>query len=310
MSFPEFQRYLASEYISRKTGSPLRPEAASDYASRLRRLEAVTGWQVEEASPDILRAFVDRIREDQGLADKLGPGGDSDVQVALRRYADYLSRPRTHAAAPTADASDAPAMTEPQSVRRQSRAPRSFDPTQTVSAFVPSEEYEDPEKTLTRREKATKEHRALLIALHRHLVDAGWTEIQEITTSVDLWATNPADGRRVIFEAKTLDASTEVKQTRYALSQLLEYRYFDGSSEDRLCLVTNAPIGDAREQFLRTQGVAVLVLDGEGGHAVGALAHEWFGALIGIGASAAPNRTDGAEDSMDALYSRTVRGVR
>ncbi|AKF85228.1 hypothetical protein MFUL124B02_10620 [Myxococcus fulvus 124B02] len=162
---------------------------------------------------------------------------------------------------------------------------------------------------MTRREKATKEHRALLIALHRYLVDAGWTEIQEITTSVDLWATNPTDGRRVIFEAKTLDASSEMKQTRYALSQLLEYRYFDGRGEDRLCLVTNALIGDAREQFLRTQGVGVLVFDGEGGHAVGVLAHEWFGALIGSRASTAPSGTDGVENQTDALEPRTTRGI-
>ena len=275
MSFPEFQRYLANGYVSRKTGAPLRPEAASDYVSRLRRLEAVTGWQVEGASPGVLRAWVERIRGDRALAEKLGPGGDRDIQVALRRYADYLSRPGTQGVV----------------VRegRRSPSPRSFDPTQSVTPFVPSHEREDPEETLTRREKATQAHRTLLVALHRHLVGAGWSEIQEIATSVDLWATNPVDGRRVIFEAKTLEASTEVKQTRYALSQLLEYRYFDGRSEDRLCLVTNAPISDAREQFLRTQGVAVLVLGDDGIHAMGPLAQEWFGALISSRAPAAPN---------------------
>ncbi|MCE9671229.1 hypothetical protein LY474_25800 [Myxococcus stipitatus] len=319
MSFPEFQRYLASGYVSRKTGAPLGPEAASDYASRLRRLEAVTGWKVEGASPGVLLAWVDRIRDDRALAEKLGPGGDRDVQVALRRYADYLSRPSTHGAvvsgadlgelhaadgrllaasppaAPATESPDAPMMAELRDGRRRSPTPRSFDPTQSVAPFVPSEEREDPAETLTRREKATQGHRTLLIALHRHLLGAGWIELQEITTSVDLWATNPVDGRRVIFEAKTLDASTEVKQTRYALSQLLEYRHFDGSSEDRLCLVTNAPISDAREQFLRTQGVAVLVLDGEGIHAVGPLAQEWFGSLIGSAATAAPNRRGGVE---------------
>lgn len=74
-----------------------------------------------------------------------------------------------------------------------------------------------------------------------------------------------------------------MKQTRSTLSQLLEYRHFDGSSEDRLCLVTNAPISDARERFLRTLEVAVLVLDGAGFQAVGPLAQEWFAALIGGG---------------------------
>lgn len=57
---------------------------------------------------------------------------------------------------------------------------------------------------LARREKATQAHRDLLVALHQRLVEAGWTNIQEIASSVDLWATNPADRRRVIFEA--LDA--------------------------------------------------------------------------------------------------------
>lgn len=172
--------------------------------------------------------------------------------------------------------------------RETRRAPRSFNPAQALAPFAPSEQREDPEETLARREKATQEHRALLVALHQHLVEAGWTDIQEIASSVDLWATNPADGRRVIFEAKTLDASTEVRQTRSALSQLLEYRHFDGSSEDRLCLVTNAPISDARERFLRTLGVAVLVLDGVGIQAVGQLAQEWFAALIGDGAHSSP----------------------
>jgi hypothetical protein len=285
MSFPEFQRYLVSEYVSPKTGGPLRPGPASDYVSRLRRLEEATGWQVEGESPDVLRAMVDRIHDDSQLADKLGPQGDSDIPVALRRYADYLSRPRTQEVVAT-----------PQAAGKRSRTPRSFNPTQAISPFVPSEEHEDPEVTLLRREKATQEHRALLISLHRHLKDAGWTEIQEIATSVDLWATNPTDGHRVLFEAKTLDASTEVKQTRAALSQLLEYRYFDGGSDDRLCLVTNAPVNDAREQFLRAQGIGVLVLDGEDFRAVGPLAHEWFRGLVGCGDAATPNGTDGVEN--------------
>ncbi|RKG68257.1 hypothetical protein D7V80_13275 [Corallococcus sp. CA054B] len=109
---------------------------------------------------------------------------------------------------------------------------------------------------------------------------------------MDLWGTNPADGRRIIFEVKTLGAKTERMQTRHALSQLLEYRYFDGNSEDRLCLVTDAPISDAREQFLRTQGIAVLVHNGEGFQALGPLAHEWLGALLGSRAPAAAPSDD------------------
>lgn len=278
MSFPEFQRYLANEYVSRTKGRSLDPRTASDYASRLRRLEEVTRWQVEGAHPDILLAFVDRIRDDRALADKLGPGGDSDIQVALRRYAEYLSRPT-------------PTVEGPRAGRRQSRTPRAFNPAQAISPFVLSEEHEDPEETLVRREKATQEHRAVLVALYQRLVRAGWTDIQEIANSVDLWATNPADGRRFIFEAKTLNAGTEVSQTRSALAQLLEYRHFDGSGEDRLCLVTNAPISDARERLLRALDVAVLALGGMGFQAVGPLAQEWFAPLIG----AAPGNKEEVE---------------
>jgi hypothetical protein len=159
--------------------------------------------------------------------------------------------------------------------------------------------------------------RALLVALYQRLVDAGWTNIQETATSVDLWATNPAHGRRTIFEVKTLGARTEVKRTRGALSQLLEYRYFDGSREDRLCLVTNVPISDAREQFLRTQGVAVLALDGGGFQAIGLLAQEWFRVLICSGTPAAPNGTEGVESqasrtrfpSMSCTATQTVTSI-
>ncbi|SES87936.1 hypothetical protein [Stigmatella erecta] len=140
-------------------------------------------------------------------------------------------------------------------VSRKTGAPP-FDPTQAISAFTPSEEYEDPE---------------------------------------EMWATDPTNGCRVIFEAKTLAGSTEVKQTRYALSQLLEYRYFDGTSEDRLCLVTDAPVSYAREQFLRTQGIGVLVIEGEGFRPMGPLAHQWFGALVRSSGAATPSGMDGVE---------------
>ncbi|QRK06037.1 hypothetical protein JQX13_38820 [Archangium violaceum] len=156
------------------------------------------------------------------------------------------------------------------------REPRPFDESRRPAALTPSGERASPEETLALREKAVQNHHELLAALKRHLVAAGWDSIEEIPSAVDLWARAPLEGVRVIFEAKTLDPSNEVHQTRAALSQLLEYRHFRGAAADELCLVTNAPISDARERFLATMGVAVITYDGEGFQVSGALARPWL----------------------------------
>lgn len=91
--------------------------------------------------------------------------------------------------------------------------------------------------------------------------------------TVDLWATRPGDSGRVIFEVKGLSDTNEIGQCRAALSQLLEYRFFYGTDEDRLCLVVDRPITDRRRAILESVGVGVvLVADSGQLKAVGQLA--------------------------------------
>ena len=101
----------------------------------------------------------------------------------------------------------------------------------------------------------------MLARLAAMLAGSGWTSIEEIPSAIDLRTTNPCDGRRVIFEVKTLSGSNEVSQCRAALSQLLEYRFFYGQSADRLCLVVNAAIADRRRAFLEEHNIAVVLID-------------------------------------------------
>jgi hypothetical protein len=104
------------------------------------------------------------------------------------------------------------------------------------------------------------------------LHDAGdWQGIEEIPAAVDLWAQR--NGVRVIFEAKTIANGNELEQTRSALSQLLEYRFFFGTPDDALCLVTDALISDRRLQFLEAMNVQVLCFDGSTFQACGRLIH-------------------------------------
>ncbi|MHA7631653.1 hypothetical protein [Corallococcus sp. M7] len=162
---------------------------------------------------------------------------------------------------------------------RRNFTPRPFDETREPSPFVPGDTQESLEETLARKEKAVVDHHRLLAALNRALWVADWSLIEEMPGAVDLWARRPGDTRRVIFEAKTLMGANEVHQTRSGLSQLLEYRHFYGEPDDLLCLVTNAPVSDARERFLRAQGVAVLTYDGTTFKAAGSLTLEMVGAL-------------------------------
>lgn len=159
------------------------------------------------------------------------------------------------------------------------RAPRPFIAANAPTPFTASDSKKPPEETRALREKAGQMHHALLVALQQRLEYAKWIDIQELPNSFDLWARNPVDNCRVIFEAKTLDAASEVEQTRAALAQLLEYRYFYGECDDKLCLVTNATISDARQGFLASLGIAVLTYDGKAFHTVGTLAREWLGEL-------------------------------
>ncbi|WP_223644305.1 hypothetical protein [Corallococcus sp. EGB] len=168
--------------------------------------------------------------------------------------------------------------------RRARMAPtlmeRPFDETRLPAAPVLGGERRSPEETLALQEKAVQGHFDLVAALNRALLSRGWRDVREIPKSVDLWGRRPGDGRRVIFEVKTLGQGSEVDLTRAALSQLLEYRHFRGKPDDLLCLVMNAPVSDARERFLRAQGVAVLTYDGTSFEPAGPLALEMVGTLV------------------------------
>ncbi|MBZ4373279.1 hypothetical protein [Corallococcus sp. AS-1-6] len=142
------------------------------------------------------------------------------------------------------------------------RRPRPFDSSRPPADFIPGTSHASPEDTLALREKATHGHYALLVELHRSLEAAGWTDIEEIPAAVDLWARSPNEGRRVIFEAKTLAEGNELHQTRSALAQLLEYRHVHGAPEDELCVVVDRPLSIMRERILLALNVIVLWHDG------------------------------------------------
>lgn len=113
------------------------------------------------------------------------------------------------------------------------------------------------EQSISLREKASAEHRRIVQVTATRLADAGWRNIEELLVGFDLRATAP-DGRRVFFEAKTINDENESAQLRFALAQLFEYRFFFGSPADHLCVVTNAPVDDLRGSFLAALDVGVL----------------------------------------------------
>lgn len=164
-------------------------------------------------------------------------------------------------------------------VRRPAwRTPRPFDPSRRPVDFTPGIERALPEETLALREKAVKEHHELLAALHQTLQAASWTDIQEIPAAIDLWARSPGEGRRVIFEAKTL--GDEVHQARTALAQLLEYRLVHGAPEDELCLVVDGQLSDERERILTSLDIAVLWYDGRSFLATDEFSRDWLTTLV------------------------------
>jgi hypothetical protein len=85
---------------------------------------------------------------------------------------------------------------------------------------------------------------------------SGGKVIEEVPAAIDMRAIRPGLGQ-VIFEAKTITETNEVAQCRAGLSQLLEYRFFYGDPDGKLCMVVDAPIADARLRFLESIDVAV-----------------------------------------------------
>ena len=176
------------------------------------------------------------------------------------------------------------------SQRPPHRRPRPFDESAVPKPPSPGVASRTPEEIAQLNEKANATHHALVGALKRWLEDNGWTDIAEIPAAVDLWARN--GNVRVLFEAKTVTPETELAQTRSALAQLLEYRFFYGASSDHLCLLCNAPLSDRRIRFLDAMGVHVLWHDGANFVPCGSQV-EWLpaGRLEPRGAGFVGNRT-------------------
>ena len=131
------------------------------------------------------------------------------------------------------------------------RRPRPLDPDRIPTPPAPGQSSTTPEERAQMLEKANRGHHGLLSVLVAWLESAGWTDIEEVPGAVDL---GQIPQRRVIFEAKTVSTGNEASQTRHALSQLFEYRFFYGSEDDSLCLVTDVPLSDRRLRFLDTVG--------------------------------------------------------
>jgi hypothetical protein len=158
------------------------------------------------------------------------------------------------------------------------RRPRPFDKRRPPSSRQGRGHKGTPEETLALQEKAAQGHHQILALLSEWLEAGGWTSVEEIPAAVDLWATG-RDRQRVIFEAKTLSGKNEVHQLRAALAQLLEYRFRYGKSEDKLCVVTDGPVGDLRARFLDALDIAVVRVHRGTVLAGSARASQWFTGL-------------------------------
>ena len=138
------------------------------------------------------------------------------------------------------------------------RVPRPFDPFREIATFSARAGNITKEEVLAAQEKSSRGHQDILVALYHFLTKHRWDLIEEVPAAIDMRATYPGLGR-VIFEAKTITEANEIGQCRAGLSQLLEYRFFYGDPEDKLCVVVDAPIADARLRFLESLDVAVVL---------------------------------------------------
>lgn len=150
---------------------------------------------------------------------------------------------------------------QPRPRRLPHRKARPFDESAAPTPPSPGVISTTSDEIAQLKEKANAAHHALLVALKRCLERAGWTDIEEIPAAVDLWGR--IDKLRTIFEAKTITRETELAQTRAAMAQLLEYRYFYDSESDHLCLVVDSPLSDRRLRFLSAMGIHALWHNGK-----------------------------------------------
>ena len=80
-----FREYLLKEHVE-----PLTTRAASDYVSRLHRVERLLDLDDFDISPDNVEALIERMRKrltSFGVGDRV----QSDCATALRRYAEFRS---------------------------------------------------------------------------------------------------------------------------------------------------------------------------------------------------------------------------
>lgn len=85
-----FRAWLQTTYASENTKRPLSPAAAGDYASRLRRLSRLTGQNVEDTPPEKLDYFLDWLSANAELRQSIHSKGVADLEVAVRRYREFL----------------------------------------------------------------------------------------------------------------------------------------------------------------------------------------------------------------------------
>lgn len=138
--------------------------------------------------------------------------------------------------------------------RRNTFTFRSFD--SSCPPVFPQINAVDTVAGIALREKASIEHHDLLKNLFGFLIEQGWTDIFEIPGAIDLLSTD-TQGKRTLFEAKTITTANEIHQVRSGFSQLCEYRYFFGMPSDALCLVTDAPIHNDRVKFLHHHQIGI-----------------------------------------------------
>jgi hypothetical protein len=134
--------------------------------------------------------------------------------------------------------------------------PRDFDPDRMPAQRRRSAPG-DMESRRVLQEKADQRHQAILRTFGLWLMGTGWTELEEIDAATDLIAKRPGEKghRQVLFEIKSVHPKSERGAVRSGLAQLLEYRIFLGSPQDKLCLVTSRPITTRRLQLLNSLGI-------------------------------------------------------
>jgi hypothetical protein len=90
MTFDAFRDYLRSAHRSATTGKPFGQDAAGDYPSRLRRLQALLQTTLENAPPMALRSLAAGLRQDPRVVAAIPARVIGDIAVALRAYANFV----------------------------------------------------------------------------------------------------------------------------------------------------------------------------------------------------------------------------